>query len=80
MISPYKTLMPGVSRSNNGALGLALSVGQQPADLFHVAGLDELHLPQAAFTLGGFLGQNMAVMGLAKDIFAAAGLAKTFGS
>jgi hypothetical protein len=59
--------------------GVALSVGQKPADFFHVAGFDDLHLPQAAFALGGLFCQNMAVMRFALGIFAAAGFAKTLG-
>jgi hypothetical protein len=56
-----------------------LPVGQQPAHFFHIAGLDELCLPQAAFTLGGFFGQYMAAMRFGKSIFSATGFPEAFG-
>ena len=56
-----------------------LSVGQQPANFSHIAGFNELHLSQASLTLGGFFGQNMAVMGLGKCVLSASGFMKTLG-
>jgi hypothetical protein len=56
-----------------------LSIGQQTADFFHITGFDHLHLPQAPFTLGALLSQNMAVMRFGKGEFAASGFAEPFG-
>ena len=61
------------------AIFALLQVGQELSHLLLQAGIDDIILAKSSFTLGGFLGQNMAVERLVAPDFSFSGLPEPLG-